>query len=439
MEFAAFRTHTNISKEEAGFLLLIFTLPLYRGFFGIAVVWILFYTLQRVLKEKSIRNFRIDWFLPALAFYFLISGLATGESLTSMEKRLPLLAMPLVFALNRTFLRLDLRNTVLTTFVLGNILAVGICLTRAIVRSVSFKDGQWDFNSKVYPDQTYDILTSSVMGGNYFFGSEFSFFFDQVTYFGIYIVIGQVFAYFLFQSTHCRRRRAALVIVYLLFAVVLFLLSSKAALLTSFLFTFYILLSMPAASWLKLMMVAIFLFGSLLSFTTNPRSKVFLESFVDSIQKIDPNAKYGHPLRILSWDAAVSVIKEHWLSGVGEGKKQTALIEMYEKKGYIFPAERLYNTHNQYLDFLLGGGVILLSFFFLGMAGYFIRAIRHRNRLLLFFLGIISFNLLFENLLSRHAGIVIFSTFMGYLSGLKDGGHAQKKSRDFDTINHSRP
>lgn len=436
MKFAAFKNYLDADKVEIGFLSLIFTVPLYTGFFGVTVAFVLFFTLLRLLNERTISTFTIDWFLPLLFAYFFLSGIATGEPWTAMEKRLPLLVMPVVFALNRNLLSLRLRNKVLMTFILGNILAIIICFVRAVIRSITFQDGAWGFDSRVYPDTGYDILTSSVMGGNYFFGSEFSYFFDQVTYFGIYIVIAQVFAYFLYRTSRSRRLKIVLIAIYLLFAGVLFLLSSKAALITSFAFTFFVLVTVRIPNSLKLVVIVIFLSTGVFSFTTNPRSKVFLEDFVQSVQQIDPNAKYGHRLRILSWDAALEVIKHKWLLGVGEGNKEAVLVKMYDKKKYIFPAERRYNSHNQYLDFVLGGGIILLAFFIFGITVFVTRGVKHHNQLLLFFLGIIVFNLLFENLLSRHAGIVIFSTFLGYLSGLRCYGDPRTQQPVINAANH---
>lgn len=132
---------------------------------------------------------------------------------------------------------------------------------------------------------------------------------------------------------------------------------------------------------------------------------------------IDPTAQYGHSLRILSWDASLSVIKTNWLFGVGEGNKENVLVETYILKGYTVPAKELFNSHNQYLDFLLGGGIIGLGLFAAGIGSLLIGAFKEENFPLMAFLLIFCFGALFENFLTCYAGVLLFSTFTCLLSG----------------------
>src|SRR5690606_37503790 len=150
--------------------------------------------------------------------------------------------------------------------------------------------------------------------------------------------------------------------LYVFFAATIFLLSSKAALLTSFALTAFIVVDSAKGRLARISLLAAVLAGGLLLFFTNPRSKVFLETLRPSLENVDPNSKYGHSLRLLSWNASLEVIRRNWLFGVGEGNKETVLVNEYEELGYTFPAERRYNTHNQYMDFMLGGGVFVLLF-----------------------------------------------------------------------------
>ncbi len=411
----AFRYLTN---AQIGFLALIFTLPLYRGFFGVLIGIIIGGSLIRLRKSGAVHNFKIDWFLPGLFAYYMVSGLLTGEPFPVMEKRIALLVVPLMFALNFNLFDRAFRNRVLSTFILGNLLAVATCLARAVVRSIRLTDGTWSFNSRVYTDQTFDVFTSSVMGGNHFFGSELSYFIDQPTYFSIYLILAQAFIYVLYRDLKRTRIRITLIAFYVLFSAALFLLSGKATLITFFALTVYIVSSMTKSRVMKPVVIVAALLAGIVFFSVNPRSKVFLETVTSSLEKVDPNAKYGHSLRLLSWDSSLDVIKNNWLFGVGEGNKETRLLSVYKQKNYVFPAERRYNTHNQYLDFLLGGGVVLLGFFLFGITRLAVSAVKKRNELLLIFLAIITFNLLFENLLSRHSGIVIFAIFVCYLAGV---------------------
>lgn len=407
-----------LTNAQIGFLALIFTLPLYRGFFGAIIGIVLVGTIIRLWHGDQIAGFRIDWFIIGLFVYYVVSGLLTGESPSLLEKRLPLLVVPLMFALNTELLRNDRKKQVFTAFILGNFLAVLVCFVRAVVRSVQISDEGWRFDSRVSTEGDYDVFTSSVMGGNHFFGSELSYFMDQPTYFGVYLVLAQAFIYALYVGTRSIRIRTALAILYVFFAATIFLLSSKAALLTSFALTAFIVVDSAKGRLARISLLAAVLAGGLLLFFTNPRSKVFLETLRPSLENVDPNSKYGHSLRLLSWNASLEVIRRNWLFGVGEGNKETVLVNEYEELGYTFPAERRYNTHNQYMDFMLGGGVFVLLFFLFGLFRLSWQGIRRGNQMLLIFLAIFAFNLLFENLLSRHAGVVIFAIMICYLAGV---------------------
>jgi hypothetical protein len=67
-----------------------------------------------------------------------------------------------------------------------------------------------------------------------------------------------------------------------------------------------------------------------------------------------------------------------------------------------------YNLHNQYLQYLVTYGVIVLLFFIGYLVFSFNKALTNKNQLHLFFLILISTTFLFECLLSRNKGIVIF-------------------------------
>src|SRR5690606_18510583 len=99
-------------------------------------------------------------------------------------------------------------------------------------------------------DTQYDFLTSSVMGGNYFFSIDFSYFLHP-TYFGIYIVFAQ---YLLFElskvsSNHWEKR--CLPVLYVFFTTGLFFLSSKAALISFMFVAFWILVQIKVGYLLK--------------------------------------------------------------------------------------------------------------------------------------------------------------------------------------------
>lgn len=349
--------------QSLAILLLFFTLPFPRKFSSIAIGIVLFFTLLVIFKKENYAKIRIHWFLPTLFLFYVASSLLSGGA-----------------------------------------------WSRAFVRPVRFESGEWHFNPKVIQDN-YDFSTSSVMGGNFFFGSEFSWFL-HTTYFGMYIVLTQALLYEIFKSKTEKKHKLFLTTGYALLFIPLFLLSSKAAILSSLLLTFYILLTSRAVAKLKILIIIAFIIASVLFFFFNPRLKDLKDNFFNTEQVLDPKARYGHPVRLLSWDASIDVIKDNWLIGVGEANKENVLIEKYIEKGYDFPAQEKLNTHNQYFDFMLGGGIFGVGLFVAGLMALMIRAVRQENFLLMVFVGLILFNALFENLLTLYSGIGFFSLFI---------------------------
>jgi len=408
--------------QSLAILLLFFTLPFPRKFSTIAICIVLFFTLKEFFKKESYAKItRIHWFLPSLFLFYVASCLFSGASWSFIEKRTILIAAPLIFVLNPIFFTEKLRSQIYRSFILGTFLAIVICFGRALTRSFRFEAGEWHFNPKVIQDN-YDFLTSSVMGGNFFFGSEFSWFL-HTTYFGMYIVLAQAMLYEIFKTKTDKKHKLFLVVVYALLFIPLFLLSSKAAIFSALLLTFYILFTSKAVAKLRLLIMAGLAVVSVLFFLFNPRLKDLADNFFNNGQILNPKAKYGHALRLLSWDASIDVIKNNWLFGVGEANKETALLEMYVEKGYEYPAQWKLNSHNQYLDFLLSGGIIGLGLFVTGLVTLMIRAIRQDNFLLTIFVGLMMFNALFENLLTLYSGIFFFSLFIVLLDFKRQPNH----------------
>ncbi|MBQ3690754.1 MAG: O-antigen ligase family protein [Bacteroidales bacterium] len=106
--------------------------------------------------------------------------------------------------------------------------------------------------------------------------------------------------------------------------------------------------------------------------------------------------------RIIIWENAIQVIKQHPILGVGIGDTDTELENQYKKNGVDFR----FGTHNQYIYAQLSMGVIglllLLAMFF--PAFYY--GIKNRYFPLIGFAVAVMVNLLFENMLTRNAGLM---------------------------------
>jgi len=411
-------SYNRFSFVDLSILLLVFSLPFFYKYGTVGISLVSFFSLVEIFRIKKFPTIQLYWFLPVLGLYYIASELISGGSAGPLQKRYILILFPLALALSANFQGEQLRPRIYKSFVIANLLAIMVCLVRAIVRSIRIQEGEWIFNPKVIQDTEHDFLTSSVMGGNYFFAEDFSLFMHP-TYWGIQLVLAQYFVFKIFK-TATKKEKGWLVISYAILLLAIFMLSSKAVIMTTMIVAFWILLRMEITVVIKASTMA----GCIVVFTLfvlfNPRLRVFKETFsIEQLTHPDPNARFGHDLRILSWDASIDIIKNNWFVGVGEAKKTAALANVYERKGYVVPAEQQLNCHNEYFEILLGGGIIAFGIFIAGMVTLLVIAINKRDDVLLTFVAIIAFNCLFESLLERHYGILFISVFVSILTTRK--------------------
>jgi len=162
--------------------------------------------------------------------------------------------------------------------------------------------------------------------------------------------------------------------------------------------------------------IAIFCGILLFSFMKNERIKYYFEdgssnSFLE---------KFKEDNRVPIWKSAVMVIKQHPVLGVGAGDASYELKKQYVNEGYSEMYYNNLNAHDQYLEILLGMGLIGFLIF-ISILGYIVyRAILKRSLLYSFFIIIIIIFCLFESILNRIAGITFFSLFSFLLLYLKD-------------------
>ncbi|HTH57360.1 MAG TPA: O-antigen ligase family protein [Cyclobacteriaceae bacterium] len=410
MTLASTPDRKEIDYLEAGLLFFFFTLPFFQKLNSLAIVLTFLAIVIVAIKTKTVPLFKLHWFLPALFVYFTVSVLATNGGWALIERRITFVLVPLMIGFYSSFfLRNDFKRKASYAYLAGCYAAVVMCFVRAVIRSIRYIDGHWVFNPKLPISEKFDFLTSAIMGGNYFFDNEFSFFIDS-TYFGLYLVMALLLIFEIYRTTSTNK--VFWLVTYPFTFIPLFLLSSKASMLSALLLTIGIPFVTQVSWKIKGGVMAGIVLVSIAFMYFNPRLNEFVSTLPGTVGKIDPKARFGHSLRILSWDASLSVIKENWLWGVGEGNKESTLINKYIEKGYDVPAKEMFNSHNQYLDFLLGGGIIGLGLFLFGLIQFFAGAFVQKNLVNTGFIFIFSFSAMFENLLTRYAGAVFLAAFL---------------------------
>ena len=116
-------------------------------------------------------------------------------------------------------------------------------------------------------------------------------------------------------------------------------------------------------------------------------------------------------LRFGIYNCAVSKIFESPLLGFGLGDVQTELDKCYEDKSKLL-LERSYNSHNQYLSYFLSSG--FLGFFLLCfiLGKILLNAIKSKDYFLVSITVFFTLCMLFENILERQSGVILFSFYI---------------------------
>ena len=106
----------------------------------------------------------------------------------------------------------------------------------------------------------------------------------------------------------------------------------------------------------------------------------------------------------------------YFWQGTGPQHLQKKLNQCYYQfEGNDFDDRHEFNTHNQYLDYLLTGGIAGLLVLISVLIVPLYIAIRQRDPFLLAFILLIAICMLTENILSRQAGIVFYAFFNAVL------------------------
>ncbi len=238
------------------------------------------------------------------------------------------------------------------------------------------------------------------------------------SYFGMYIVFANV----LLLSFLQRNRNT--VISLLLFLVVgiqsLFLLqmvAKIAIILNTILIPISIIYLLVKQRKLKLLLFSGILMASITFFSLS-YLKLPLERITERYQELSLGEDASRETRIKLWNAALPVIENNIIFGVGTGDVEDKLHEAYEKNEILSKS----NIHNQYLDYLMRYGILGLLVFLIVLGYAFAHAIKTKNYIYFCFTLIIMVSCFTENIFSRQWGITFYACFnyLLYLNAKQD-------------------
>ncbi|MGP1991708.1 O-antigen ligase family protein [Zobellia laminariae] len=400
--------HSILRKSEQYILLaLFFTIPLSPK---LTTVLIIVYSLVSLLtfERKYFRNiwFRKPVFLLILVYFILVIGLSYSSDITSgfskVQTQLSLLIFPL-FLGGKNFLR-EQKEHYLLSFILGVVLTSLLCFGNSFYRYFETGDNY--------------VLDEFSRRISIFFYVEFSAFLDlHPTYFSIYIGL----SLFYLLSYYHNDRKYGLIIKWtsIAFLFVTFIFTSSKAGIFSFLiascaYFIYSLIRKPNKYTISLLGTLIL--GATFMFFINPllyqRSVQLVNSF-DKVWMKQEQTNESSSIRFGLWKLSIQVSKNTPFYGYGTGSVVRTLNENCIDLFSFSNCEGLRNknSHNQYLNFLVSNGFLVLIPFLLALFLGLVRAFKNKDQVFFFFIVFMGLNFLFESILQRERGAVFFCAF----------------------------
>lgn len=383
-----------------GGLLYAFVLPFYQVVATFAmVIWLI---LSIAFYAKNNTN-NIKVLLPALLFFsYIFSMMYSDFSISTIQHKLSLLVFPIIFFFNRV--TANQKKAIYKALVYGLFSASVTCLIVAAFRSLHMENGELSFSANVLEGKGFK--ESIVFGGNYFFGRFFSIF-HQTVYFSLYLCAG--ISILIFGNTGISKKNKGILVFF--FTIIIFLISNKAGFLVLALILLLKLITANYSPLKKILALFLFCIGLASLAYNSPRIIGSLKKLQKKGLTIDKKARYDYQTRLLSWDAAVTLIKNKPLVGYGPKESQLQLNKIYQEKGYVFSLKNEYNAHNQFLQIWLENGFLGLLVFAAMFVVLIIKAAKGKKRRLFYVASflLLLVNAFFESYLNRFSGVSFFA------------------------------
>jgi O-antigen ligase len=214
----------------------------------------------------------------------------------------------------------------------------------------------------------------------------------------------------LLQNLLERKNNPWLIGVLMVFAGILLALLASRTPIAATLGCMVLLVAFYTKSILKAgVMLAVITASAIVFFQTVPSfSARFKEVSVENTKLPEKNSEDSFNLRTGIFHCSMGIIKQHWIWGIGPGQVKSVLNDCYNDIAPDVYKNKNFNTHNQFMDYWAGLGIIgpimLLLLFLFTMLTLWKRGDWTGFCILLLFLGAMQT----ENLLTRQNGIVAF-------------------------------
>jgi O-antigen ligase len=351
------------------------------------------------------KNLRFAWSNRFFLFFTLLFFITLGSLLYSeafdfflIEKKLFLLLFPPI--LSGLFLDKKDVTRMLYSFVIGCTIASVYSLSHSL--SVNFSLNRLS----VFVNDLYstEMTTNAIGISHVYFGMYLSFAVVILFYFVIYEK--QTMGKFIGILTH---------ISFLLFFM--FLIGGKMSIISLLFLLFLtgVTYSIRTKRWLigaLLVIFPIIAFWTTLNYSSYTKGR-FQELLNPQNYFVGDNAWNSIGARISIFKCAIQGYHKSPIFGTGVGDVQNDLNRCYSDLNFTSLMDM--NAHNQYVQLLLGSGVIGLGFFCAILFYAIVSAYRRKNWIYIYFIFVFALCCLTESVLERQHGVIFFSFFNSLL------------------------
>lgn len=382
--------------------LVAFTLPFgfVKNINSISIILLSIYAIYiSITQKKIVINKSALQVLPIVYFVFLVFSLTYSEHIyqgvKQIEKNLSFLLFPLIFWRLDKFITQTTKDRILLSFVISNIIALLICIFYATMVYYQKSDINLLIKGSFYFTEILDI---------------------HPTYFSMYLVlcICVLRTYLYNTKLKLNMVRKIITIVIMIFLLVSILhLRSRSAILGLILIGVVLMCKRMIYMYksnqkvfLGMLLGGILLFFFLL-FSTSVKNNLL--EYAQGYLKRDTS--WALEERLDGWSASLEAVSESYIFGYGIGDSQKVRDKYFYIHGFDVGIDNEYNSHNQYIEILIIGGIFGLILFLSMYFKLILLYLKTFNTNILCFFLLLFVVMITESILVRQHGIVFFSFF----------------------------
>jgi len=389
------------------FLLVAFFMPLTHEYLPyLMFLWV--FSGVMAIRKVEFNYSKIQWLLillPAIFYLFHVIGMIHTSDIQSglfdLEMKLSLLFAPVVLLFLTDKVKQNI-NLVVKAFILGNLVALAICLFRALDHSLIMNEAGQILFEPSYWNSKQDLSFFQLVNQRYsHFSYSFFSFIHHPSYFSMYVLFAICLIIYLYRKYD--KRKTLNSTLWLLASRAGFIAFAAVFLGVSIFFMFKTQKFLVSLGIITTGFILIIVFMS-------PKLK---KNFQEVIYQIENQQELtsDSDIRLWLWKSGIEVYKENYLWGVGTGDTKHEMKSKYHQYNLSIAEEKGYNLHNQYLESALKLGIVGLLLLVFWLISTLFYAITTKDFLLFFLMLIVSVHFIFESMMNRIAGVSFFIFF----------------------------